>query len=237
MASPGLGSLPYCFSIVPLLGLLKFWKHFWTWDASLRHSLWLFLHAPSLRDVLWGYPLLWPLLIIHVRSCPALILVFILPAGPFLLSCLRPASKTLAPVLNICPFALVLAFLSILPISPNYSLHSVSSPGSPIMTSPLPSDQNLFPSTEPEDILFGWSKGSAPSRPDHGDKMGTWYPGPVFNSTFVFCWIQRVHLTVENGDHSAWLQIHKKTISKQINPIFVSTPITFINEFLPNYHM
>ena len=229
MASPGLGSLPYCLSIVPLLGLLKFWKQFWTWDASLRHSLWLFLHAPSLRDVLWGHPLLWPLLITQVRSWLALVLVFILPAGPFLLSCPSPASKPLAPALNICPFALVLAFLSTLPISPNYSLYSVSSPRSPIMTSPLPSDQNLFPSTEPEDMLFGWSKVSAPSRLDHGDRMGTRYPGPVFIPTFVFCWIQKVHLTVENGDHSAWLQIHKKTISKQINPIFVSTPITFIN--------
>lgn len=227
MASPGLGSLPYCFSFVPLLGLLKFWKHFWTWDASLRHSLWLFLHAPSLRDVLWGHPLLWQLLITQVRSWLALVLVFILPAGPFLLSCPSPASKTLAPALNICPFALVLAFLSTLPISPSYSLHSVSSPRSLIMTSPLPSDQNLFPSTEPEDVLFGWNKVSAPSRLDQGDRMGTRYPGPVFIPTFVFCWIQRVHLTVENGDHM--LDYNKKTISKQINPIFVSTPITFIN--------
>lgn len=62
-------------------------------------------------------------------------------------------------------------------------------------------------------------------RRQNGDTVSS----PVFIPTFVFCWIQRVHLTVENGDHSAWLQIHKKTISKQINPIFVSTPITFIN--------
>lgn len=229
MASPGLGSLPYCFSIVPLLGLLKFWKHFWIWDASLRHSLWLFLHTASLHDVLWGHLLLWPLLITQVRSWLALVLVFILPAGPFLLSCPSPTSKTLAPALNICPFSRVLAFLSTLPISPNYSLLSVSSPRSPIMPSPLPSDQNLFPSTEPEDVLFGWSEVSAPSRPDHGDRMGTRYPVQCSSLPLSFVEFRELHLTVENGDHSAWLQIHKKTISKQINPIFVSTPITFIN--------
>ena len=101
------------------------------------------------------------------------------------LSCLSPASKTLAPVFLCWTFFYLHSSWPPSPRSQSaqtalFPPHHPQVPWS--WPHHFPPEQYLFPSAKPEDVLFWRNKVSVPSRQGRGERVGTWHPGPECSS-------------------------------------------------------